>query len=76
MKLISSYGVKNAQGRQEINKYWEVSNVALAVACFLDPRYKMKVVEFYYNDMSDAYGFVDMYDFKMKDWIRASRKGT
>ena len=41
-----------------------MSNIALAVACFLDPRYKMKVVEFYYSEMSDDYGFDDMYEFK------------
>lgn len=32
---------------QKIEKYWEHSNLALAVACFLDPRYKKKVIEYY-----------------------------
>ena len=50
--------------KEKFDKYWGVSNVALAVACFLDPRYKMKVVEFYYSEMSDDYGFDDMYEFK------------
>lgn len=31
----------------KFNKYWEKSNIALAVANFLDPRYKRKIVEFY-----------------------------
>ena len=28
-------------------KYWEKSNMALAVACFFDPRYKRNVIEYY-----------------------------
>jgi len=50
--------------KEKFDKYCGVSNVALAVACFLDPRYKMKVVEFYYSEMSDDYGFDDMYEFR------------
>ena len=50
--------------KEKFDKYWDMSNIALAVACFLDPRYKMKVVEFYYSEMSDDYGFDDMYEFK------------
>ena len=50
--------------KEKFDKYWEMSNTALAVACFLDPRYKMKVVEFYYTEMSDEYGYDDMYEFK------------
>ena len=50
--------------KDKFDKYWEKSNTALAVACFLDPRYKMKVVEFYYTEMSDDYGFDAMYEFK------------
>lgn len=50
--------------KEKFDKYWKMSNVALAVACFLDPRYKMKVVEFYYSEMSNDYGFDDMYEFK------------
>jgi hypothetical protein len=50
--------------KEKFDKYWEMSNTALAVACFLDPRYKMKVVEFYYTEMSDDYGFDAMYEFK------------
>jgi hypothetical protein len=50
--------------KEKFDKYWETSNITLAVACFLDPRYKMKVVEFYYSEMLDDYGFDDMYEFK------------
>jgi hypothetical protein len=50
--------------KDKFDKYWEKSNTALVVACFLDPRYKMKVVEFYYTEMSDDYGFDAMYEFK------------
>ena len=50
--------------KEKFDKYWDMSNIALAVACFLDPRYKMKVVEFYYSEMLDDYGFDDMYEFK------------
>jgi hypothetical protein len=50
--------------KEKFDKYWEMSNTALAVACFLDPRYKMKVVEFYYSEMSEDYGFDDTYEFK------------
>ena len=41
-----------------------MSNVALAVACMLDPRYKMKVVEFYYKEMSDNSGVEEIVAFR------------
>ncbi|KAL6575336.1 hypothetical protein OROMI_012621 [Orobanche minor] len=31
----------------KFDKYWKKSNVALAVASFLDPRFKKKIIEFY-----------------------------
>jgi hypothetical protein len=31
----------------KFEKYWEQSNIALAVACFLDPRYKKRLIEYY-----------------------------
>lgn len=65
MKSKNSFIVSMAKSMKEkFDKYWGVSNAALAVACFLDPRYKMKVVEFYYSEMSDDFGFNDMYEFK------------
>lgn len=40
--------------KKKYDKYWEKCNIALAVACFLDPRYKKKLVEYFmkkiYND--------------------------
>lgn len=63
--LLSGFIASMAQSmKDKFDKYWEKSNTALAVACFLDPRYKMKVVEFYYTEMSDDYGFDAMYEFK------------
>jgi hypothetical protein len=32
---------------EKFEKYWKQSNIALAVACFLDPRYKTKLIEYY-----------------------------
>jgi hypothetical protein len=64
-KSKNSFIVSMAKSMKEkFDKYWGLSNAALAVACFLDPRYKMKVVEFYYSEMSDDYGYNDMYEFK------------
>lgn len=31
------------------DKYWDKSNLALAVACILDPRYKQKLVQYFLN---------------------------
>ena len=65
LKSSNNFIVSMAKSMKEkFDKYWEMSNTALAVACFLDPRYKMKVVEFYYTEMSDEYGYDDMYEFK------------
>jgi Domain of unknown function (DUF4413) len=33
------------------DKYWSNENVLLAIACVLDPRCKLAVVEYYYNMM-------------------------
>jgi hypothetical protein len=33
--------------QKKYDKYWDKSNMALAVASFLDPRYKKKAIEFY-----------------------------
>jgi hypothetical protein len=33
--------------KKKYDKYWDKSNMALAVASFLDPRYKKNVIEFY-----------------------------
>ena len=31
------------------NKYWSIGNTLLAIACVLDPRCKMMVIEYYYQ---------------------------
>ena len=33
--------------RRKFEKYWKKSSTTLAVACFLDPRYKKRLIEFY-----------------------------
>jgi hypothetical protein len=38
---------------EKFHKYWQQSNIVLAVTCFLDPRYKKKLNEYY---MSKFYG--------------------
>ena len=32
---------------KKFEKYWKKSSTTLVVACFLDPRYKKRLVEFY-----------------------------
>jgi hypothetical protein len=48
-----------AQAMQEkYDKYWKKSNIALVVACFLDSRYKKKLIEYFikriYKDRAPA----------------------
>jgi hypothetical protein len=33
--------------RDKFEKYWSCYSMSLAIACFLDPRYKKKLLEFY-----------------------------
>lgn len=49
---------------EKFEKYWSCSNLSLAVACFLDPRYKKKLVEFY---MRKFYG--DYYQVHLDEFI-------
>ncbi|KAJ1256441.1 hypothetical protein BS78_K023900 [Paspalum vaginatum] len=49
----------------KFEKYWNKSNVALAVAFFLDPRYKRKAIEFY---MRKIYGSL-LYPGKVEEFI-------
>ena len=37
----------------KFNSYWTNVNVVMAVAAILDPRYKMKLLEFYYPNIYD-----------------------
>ncbi|KAM0832754.1 hypothetical protein ACQ4PT_064700 [Festuca glaucescens] len=52
--------------KEKYNKYWEKSNMALAVGCFLDPRYNKKLVEFFMSKIYD-----DEYDFHMNSFMAA-----
>lgn len=54
---------------EKFEKYWKVSNIALAVACFLDPRYKKILIEFY---MKKFHG--DSYKVHVDDFVRVIRK--
>lgn len=49
----------------KFDKYWSKSNIALAVAFFLDPRYKRKAIEFY---MRKIYGPL-LYHGKVEECI-------
>ncbi|XP_010256082.1 PREDICTED: zinc finger BED domain-containing protein RICESLEEPER 2-like isoform X2 [Nelumbo nucifera] len=40
--------------KEKFDKYWEDNNLVLAIAIVLDPRFKMQIVEYYYNKI---YGF-------------------
>ncbi|KAH7860224.1 hypothetical protein Vadar_010936 [Vaccinium darrowii] len=45
---------------QKFSKYWEESCLALAIAVVLDPRYKMAVVEYYYEKI---YGIIESFSY-------------
>ncbi|KAI5648636.1 hypothetical protein M9H77_34641 [Catharanthus roseus] len=47
--------------KQKFEKYWEESCLVLGIAVVLDPRFKMNLVEFYYDAIygSDAYRYVE-----------------
>ncbi len=53
----------------KFEKYWKKSNIALAVACFLDPRYKKKIIEFY---MRRFYG--NLYQVHLEEFVSVMRK--
>ncbi|KAK8698371.1 hypothetical protein V6N13_114492 [Hibiscus sabdariffa] len=37
--------------KAKFNKYWSKCSLSLAVAAILDPRFKMKLVEYYYSQI-------------------------
>lgn len=47
-KFLSSMAVKM---KAKFDKYWSKCSLALAVAAILDPRFKMKLVEYYYSQI-------------------------
>jgi hypothetical protein len=52
----------------KFEKYWSCSSLSLALACFLDPRYKKKLVEFY---MRKFYG--DYYQVRLDELVGAMK---
>ena len=54
---------------EKFEKYWRQSNIALAVACFLDPRYKKKLIEYY---MRKFYG--DQYQVELDEFVSVVKK--
>ena len=54
---------------EKFEKYWQQSNIALTVACFLDPRYKKKLIEYY---MRKFYG--DEYQVKLDEFVSVIKK--
>ena len=53
----------------KFDKYWQQSNIALAVACFLDPRYKKRLIEYY---MKKFYG--DHYQVELDEFVTVVKK--
>ncbi|KAG8487278.1 hypothetical protein CXB51_020584 [Gossypium anomalum] len=47
-KFLSSLAAKM---KAKFNKYWSKCSLSLAVAAILDPRFKMKLVEYYYSQI-------------------------
>ncbi|CAN4087344.1 unnamed protein product [Withania somnifera] len=41
--------------KERFDKYWNKCSLTLALAAVLDPRYKMKLVEYYYHKIYDSY---------------------
>jgi hypothetical protein len=52
----------------KFEKYWSCSSLSLALACFLDPRFKKKLAEFY---MKKFYG--DYYDVCLDELVAAMK---
>ena len=48
----------------KFDKYWQQTNIALVVACFLDPRYKKRLIEYY---MKKFYG--DHYQVELDEFV-------
>lgn len=48
---------------EKFEKYWGCSSTSLAVACFFDPRYKKKIIEFYMRKFAGDYYQVQLEEF-------------
>ncbi|CAD6229250.1 unnamed protein product [Miscanthus lutarioriparius] len=65
----------------KFEKYWEQSNIALAVAYFLDPRYKKRGIEYCMKKFHGAYYQAELDEFvsvvkKLYNFYAASSKKT
>jgi hypothetical protein len=65
--------------QKKYDKYWKKSNIALAVACFLDPRYKKKLVEYFmlkiYKDsaVAELTRFMDVVNQLFQSYLSSTR---
>jgi len=56
-ELVSEDGYKRLMASQMISKfekYWSEFNLVLAIAVILDPRYKLRLVKYYYTRIYGA----------------------
>lgn len=67
---------------KKYDKYWKKSNIALAVACFLDPRYKEKLVKYFMNKIYNERAppeisrFMDVVNKLFQDYLASARAST
>jgi hypothetical protein len=65
--------------QKKYDKYWKKSNIALVVACFLDPRYKKKLVEYFmlkiYKDsaVAELTRFMDVVNQLFQSYLSSTR---
>ena len=68
--------------QKKYDKYWRKSNIALVVACFLDPRYKKKLVEYFmlkiYKDMAtvEITRFMDVVNQLFQEYLSITNQGS
>jgi hypothetical protein len=70
-KFSEDFVIKNmaAAMSAKFEKYWSKSSTVLVVACFLDPRYKKRLIEYY---MIKFYG--DVGQFKLDEFLSTVTK--
>lgn len=70
-KISEDLVIKNmaAAMSAKFEKYWSKSSTVLAVACFLDPRYKKRLIEYY---MMKFYG--DLGQLKLDEFVSTVKK--
>ncbi|KAJ1253533.1 hypothetical protein BS78_K242300 [Paspalum vaginatum] len=68
--------------QKKYDKYWKRTNIALAVACFLDPRYKKKLVEYFmlkiYKEraLSEVSRFMDVVKQLFQAYLNSALEST